>query len=78
MPTEVNSQVVDAVNIANYTMLANTPTATQGFLSGAASYSISLLMLNAVSAQFSGAQIAEATVVTSCAGILKAVAKAVG
>jgi dihydroorotate dehydrogenase len=78
MPDSVHAQAIDGMLVTNHTVVGHSPETTQGLVSGAASYSISLLMLNAVSTQYSGSQIAEAAVVSSCAGILKAAAKAVG
>ena len=74
----VNSKALDSMLAANHAVLSHSPETSHGLLSGASSYSISLLMLNAVSAQYSGSQIAEAAVVSSCAGILKAGAAAMG
>ena len=77
MPDQVNAQALNSMLATNTAVLGHSPETSQGLLNGASSYSISLLMLNAVSSQYSGSQIAEAAVVSSCAGILQAGAKAV-
>jgi hypothetical protein len=62
---------------ANTTILANAPSAAQSVTLEAAAYAISLLMINAVSNQYAGSQIADAAVVTTCTEILKAGAKGI-
>jgi len=74
---EVNAQIIDSVTVTNTAVLANAPSQSQGVALEAASYSISLLMLNAVTNQFAGSQIANASVVSSCTGIIKAGAGAI-
>lgn len=73
----VNPQIVDSVIVTNHAVLSNAPEESQGITLEAVAYSISLLMMNAVTNQFSGSQIANASVVSSCTGIIKAGAKAI-
>lgn len=72
MPDVVNSQVIDSMLTTNTSVLANAPSQSQSVTLEAAAYSISLLMINAVSNQYSASQLANASVVSTCAGILKA------
>ena len=74
---DVNQQIVDSVTITNHAVLGNAPVESQGVTLEAVAYSISLLMMNAVTNQFSGSQIANASVVSSCTGIIKAGASAI-
>lgn len=76
MSDTVSPQSLEAVLLNNFMVVGHSPETSQGIMNGASSYSISLLMLNAVSTQYAGSQVAEAGVVTTCAGILKAGAKA--
>ena len=76
-PLKVNSQIIDSVVVTNTAVLANAPAESQGVTLEAVAYSISLLMINAVTNQFSGSQIANASVVSTCTGIIKAGASAV-
>jgi hypothetical protein len=75
MPDLVNPQIVDAVAQTNTWVLANAPSASQALTLEAAAYAISLLMINQVSNQYSGSQLANAALVSSCTEILKAGAK---
>lgn len=77
MPEVVNAQIIDSVLVTNTSVLSNAPSESQSVTLEAAAYSISLLMLNAVSTQFAASQIANASVVSTCTGILKASASAV-
>jgi membrane peptidoglycan carboxypeptidase len=72
MPDAVNSQIIDSMLATNTSVLANAPSQSQSVTLEAAAYSISLLMINAVSNQYSASQIANASVVSTCTGILKA------
>ena len=72
MSDSVNAQIVDSVNVTNTSVLANAPSESQSVTLEAAAYSISLLMINAVSTQYAASQIANASVVSTCTGILKA------
>lgn len=72
MPEPVNAQIVDSVLVANTSVLGNAPAESQSVTLEAAAYSISLLMFNAVSNQYAASQIANASVVSTCTGILKA------
>jgi Killing trait len=76
-PLKVNSQIIDSLVVTNQAVLGNAPARSQGVTLEAAAYAISLLMMNSVTNQFSGSQIANASVVSSCTGIIKAGAKAV-
>jgi len=77
MPDSVNAQIVDSVNVTNTSVLGNAPSESQSVTLEAAAYSISLLMINAVSTQYAASQIANASVVSTCTGILKAGASAI-
>ena len=77
MPEVVNAQIIDSVLVTNTSVLANAPSESQSVALEAAAYSISLLMINAVSTQYAASQIANASVVSTCTGILKASASAV-
>ena len=77
MPEPVNAQIIDSVNVTNTSVLGNAPSESQSVTLEAAAYSISLLMINAVSTQYAASQIANASVVSTCTGILKAGASAV-
>jgi len=77
MPEPVNAQIMDSVLVTNTSVLANAPSESQSVTLEAAAYSISLLMINAVSNQYAASQIANASVVSTCTGILKAGASAV-
>jgi len=72
MPEPVNAQIIDSVLVTNHSVLGNAPAESQSVTLEAAAYSISLLMFNAVSNQYSASQIANASVVSTCTGILKA------
>ena len=72
MPDAVNPQIIDSVVVTNTSVLGNAPSQSQGVTLEAAAYSISLLMMNAVTNQYSGSQIANASVVSTCTEILKA------
>jgi hypothetical protein len=74
MPQPVNSQILEAMLVTNESVLSQAPSKSQGVTLEASAYSISLLMLNAVSTQYSASQIANASVVTTCTEILKAAA----
>lgn len=76
MPDTVHPQVVESMAITNQTVLSHSPDASQGVVNEASAYSISLLMINAVSEQYSASQITNAAITTTCAEILKAGAKA--
>jgi methionine-rich copper-binding protein CopC len=76
MPDTINPQMLDAVLVAHETILGNSPAESQGMTLESAAHSISLAMLNAVSTQYSGAQIGNSAVVSACAAILKATAPA--
>jgi hypothetical protein len=72
MPESVDAQVLEAMLVANESVLGNAPTNSQSVTLEASAYSISLLMLNAVSTQYSASQIANASVASTCAEIIKA------
>ena len=69
-----NQQVVDAVAATNYKVIGDAPSQSQGITLETYSYSLSLMMINAASNQNAGAQLANASVVSTCAEILKAAA----
>jgi hypothetical protein len=75
MPDVANAQIVDTVLTTNETVLGGNVAESQGITNESYAYSISLLMMNAVSTQYSASQIANASVVTTCTQILKAVSK---
>jgi hypothetical protein len=75
MPDSVSAQVVETMLASNESILSNAPSESQGVALEASAYSISLLMINAVSNQQSSSQLANASVVTTCTEILKAAAK---
>jgi hypothetical protein len=72
MPDTANPQVLETTLATNETVLGHVAAESQGVTLEASAYSISLLMINAVSTQYSASQIANASVVTACAAILKA------
>jgi hypothetical protein len=72
MPDTVNAQVLEAMVATNETVLSTSAAESQGVTLEASAYSTALLMMNAVSTQYSASQIANASVVTACAEILKA------
>jgi hypothetical protein len=75
MPDTVNAQILDSVLTTNETVVGGSVSESQGITNESYAYSISLLMINAVSTQYSSSQIANASVVTTCTEILKAVSK---
>jgi hypothetical protein len=74
---ELNQQVLQSTCAVNATILSQATSESQGVTLEASAYSISLLMINAVSTQYSASQINNTAVVTTCAEILKAAAKVV-
>lgn len=76
MPDEVPFEIVESVIVNNETVLGHAPSESQGMTLESSAYSISLLMMNAVSAQHAASQTANASVVTTCAEILKAASSA--
>jgi len=76
MSDTVHPKIVESMAIANQTVLSYSPESAQGVVNEASAYSISLLMINAVSEQYSASQITNASITTTCAEILKAGAKA--
>jgi len=72
MPEAVNAQIIDSITQTNVSVLANAPSAAQALTLEAAAYAISLLMINGVSNQYSGSQLANAAMVSTCTEILKA------
>lgn len=72
MSDQVNKQIVDAVVVVNERLLVDAVSESQGVTLESYAYSISLFMINAVSTQYSAAQIANAAVATTCAEIIKA------
>jgi hypothetical protein len=75
---DVNAQVAVAMTETNETVLSHAPSEAQGVTLEASAYSISLLMINAVSNQQAASQLANASVVTTCAEILEAAIKGAG
>lgn len=74
MLDETNRQVVDSVLVTNERILSDATSESQAVTLEANAYSTSLFMINAVSTQYSASQIANASVATTCAEILKAAA----
>lgn len=74
MADEVNKQIVESLVVTNERVLSDAPVQSYAVTIESYAYSISLLMMNAVSTQNSAAQIANASVVTACAEILRSVA----
>ena len=74
MATEVNRQIVESIVVTNESVLSDAPVQSYAVTIESYAYSISLLMMNAVSTQNSAAQIANASTVTACAEILRSVA----
>ena len=68
---EANKRVVDSVAATNLKVLGDAPAQSQGVTLETYSYSLSLMMINAASNQNAGAQLANASVVSTCAAILK-------
>lgn len=68
----VNPKIVDSVNLANVSVLANAASESHGVGLQSFAFSISMLMMNAVATQNASAQIANAAVATTCAKILAA------
>lgn len=74
MPDEVNAQIINSMVISNETVLSDSVAESQAVTLESYAYSISLLMMNAMSTQNAAAQIGNAAVVSACAQILKATA----
>jgi len=72
MPDILNPQVLDATLVTNEVVLGHVAAESHGVALEAAAYTLSLLMMNEVSTQYSASQIANASVVAACAEILKA------
>lgn len=70
---DLNDQVLESMLMINQTVLGNVPAESQGMVLESASYSLSLLMLNAVSSQHAAAQTTNASIVSTCAEILRTV-----
>ena len=75
MAESAHAQVVETMVTTNQTVLGHSASESQGVTMEAAAYASSLMMINAVSNQYSASQLANASVVTTCAEILKAAAK---
>lgn len=76
MPNQVNATIIDSMLVANERVLGDAVAESQAVTIESYAYALSLLMINAVTTQNSAAQIANASVVTTCTEILKAVASA--
>jgi hypothetical protein len=74
MPDQVNKQIIHSMLVNNERVLSDAVAESQGVTLESYAYSISLLMINAMSTQNASAQIGNAAVVSACAQILKAVA----
>jgi len=72
MVVDPNALVTDALLVNNEVVLGNTPAESQGVTLEASAFSLSLLMMNAVSAQQAASQTASAAVATACAELLRA------
>jgi Killing trait len=72
MVVDPNALVTDALLINNEVVLGNTPAGSQGVTLESSAFSLSLLMMNAVSAQQAASQTASAAVATVCAELLRA------
>jgi hypothetical protein len=77
MANETNRQTVDSMLIVTDRVLGDAVAESQGVTLESYAYSLSLLMINAVSTQNAAAQIANASVATACTEILKAAETAI-
>ena len=68
----MNADTLESVIVNNELVLGSAPAESQGVTLESAAYSMSLLMMNAVSTQYASSQILNASVVGACAEILKA------
>ena len=74
MSNQVNATIVDSMLVSNERVLGDAVAESQAVAVESYAYALSLLMINAVTTQNSAAQIANASVVTTCTEILKAAA----
>jgi hypothetical protein len=65
--SEVNPQVVDAVNATMVAVVGAAPAASQALAYEALAHSVTLMMQNATQVQFSMQQLETAAVATTCA-----------
>lgn len=76
-PGYVNSQIVEAVNITNERVLADSVTESQSVINESYAHSLALFMHNATTTQFAGQQTANAAVATTCSAIIAAFNKVI-
>lgn len=70
---EVNRLVLESMLVVNETVLGHAPAESQCMTVDSSAYAISLQMMNAVSAHFAVTQTVNASIVSTCAEILRAV-----
>ena len=69
---EGNRLVLESMLSLNETILGNAPAESQGMTLDASAYTMSLMMMNAVSAHDAVTQTVNASIVSACAEILRA------
>jgi hypothetical protein len=69
---EINRLVLESMLIVNETVLGLAPAESQGMTLDSSAYAISLLMVNAVSSHDAVTQTVNASIVSTCAEILRA------
>ena len=72
MDVDANALVTEAVVTSSEVVLGNAPAQSQGVTLESAAFSLSQLMMNAVSAQQAASQTANAAVASACAQLLRA------
>ena len=69
---EINRLVLETMLVVNETVLGHAPAESQGMTVDSSAYAMSLLMMNAVSSHDAVTQTVNASIVTTCAEILRA------
>jgi hypothetical protein len=67
MPDDINPQIVNAVSATMVAVVGTAPAASQALAYEALAHSLTLMMQNAVQAQFGMLQLETASVATTCA-----------
>ena len=69
---EINRLVLESMLVINETVLGQAPAESQGMILDSSAYAMSLLMINTVSSHDAVTQTVNASIVATCAEILKA------
>jgi hypothetical protein len=69
---EINRLILESMLVINETVLGQAPAESQGMTLDSSAYAMSLLMINAVSSHDAVTQTVNASIVASCAEILRA------